>query len=348
MKYGLVFFSDTDNVGDDIQSYAAMRFLPSVDYVIDREHLDAFSLKDQKDGPVSVIMNGWYLHNKCNWPPSNMINPLPISMHFTKWDRYRIGSSFLERLGGEYLRHYEPIGARDDSTMEILQDLGIEAYFSGCMTLTLEMPYSGDKTDEIILVDVEEKISERIKAQKPDAHWIEISHTVIPEEYRKLSMNERFSKVEALLKRYQQASCVVTERLHCALPCLALGTPVLLIYHPERLDRMGSFLGLLHTATPEELLEGKTEFDVFHPPVNSELYMNIRKQLEEKCKQFIYNCEQGNYPSPPQYSNEEIRKWKRWLIWRPLQICGRFVSDTRIGRIMLKVLSKVKKQKIVL
>ena len=36
MKYGLLVFKETDNIGDDIQAYAAERFLPKVDYYIDR------------------------------------------------------------------------------------------------------------------------------------------------------------------------------------------------------------------------------------------------------------------------------------------------------------------------
>ena len=36
MKYGLIYYRDTDNLGDDILSYAGRRFLPKVDYYIDR------------------------------------------------------------------------------------------------------------------------------------------------------------------------------------------------------------------------------------------------------------------------------------------------------------------------
>lgn len=36
-KYGLIVFKNTDNIGDDIQSYAQSQFLPHIDYVIDRE-----------------------------------------------------------------------------------------------------------------------------------------------------------------------------------------------------------------------------------------------------------------------------------------------------------------------
>ena len=58
MKYGLILNFATDNIGDDIQSYAAAQFLPSIDCVIDRESLDRF---DNSDEPVKAIMNGWYL-----------------------------------------------------------------------------------------------------------------------------------------------------------------------------------------------------------------------------------------------------------------------------------------------
>ena len=42
MKYGLLYYKDTDNIGDDIQSYASERFLPRIDYMIDRENLEKF------------------------------------------------------------------------------------------------------------------------------------------------------------------------------------------------------------------------------------------------------------------------------------------------------------------
>jgi len=71
MKFGLVVCSSTDNFGDDILSYASYRFLPKVDYIIDRENADTF-IPDSKEA-VSAIFNGWFLHNKFNWPPSEYI-----------------------------------------------------------------------------------------------------------------------------------------------------------------------------------------------------------------------------------------------------------------------------------
>lgn len=93
MKYGVVVYGETQNIGDDIQSYAAAQLLPSVDYYIEREQLDTF--RPREDEPVNAIMNGWFMHNKFAWPISNCINPLYISMHFCKDDPLNIGNDFL-------------------------------------------------------------------------------------------------------------------------------------------------------------------------------------------------------------------------------------------------------------
>ena len=126
MKYGVMIYESTNNIGDDIQSYAAKRFLPRIDTVIDREEMDGFCLRNKVDEPVTVIMNGWYMHRKFNWPPSPLINPLWISTHISVGACLCIGDHFLDGLGGDYLRQFEPIGARDESTLALLKEKGIE------------------------------------------------------------------------------------------------------------------------------------------------------------------------------------------------------------------------------
>ncbi len=48
MKYGLMYYKSTDNIGDDIQTYVAMKFLPHIDYYIYRESLSCF-VPEKKD-----------------------------------------------------------------------------------------------------------------------------------------------------------------------------------------------------------------------------------------------------------------------------------------------------------
>lgn len=62
MKYGVIVYRNTRNIEDDIQSYAASKLLPQVDYYIEREQLDTFRPKE--DEPVNAIMNGWFMYNK--------------------------------------------------------------------------------------------------------------------------------------------------------------------------------------------------------------------------------------------------------------------------------------------
>ena len=61
-KYGVILYKDTDNIGDDIQTYAAYKKLPRVDYIIDRENMLEFV--PEKKEMVKVIANGWFNHNK--------------------------------------------------------------------------------------------------------------------------------------------------------------------------------------------------------------------------------------------------------------------------------------------
>ena len=77
MKFGVVIHKPTMNLGDDIQTYAAAKLLPHVDYQIDREYISDF--KSENDEPVAVIMNAWWMWKKWNWPPADCIIPKLLS-----------------------------------------------------------------------------------------------------------------------------------------------------------------------------------------------------------------------------------------------------------------------------
>lgn len=313
MKYGLHYFKNTDNIGDDIQCFAAMQYLPSIDCYINREELDTFEFPENPHETIAAIMNGWYMHCKYHWPPSRNILPLWVSMHISQFDFLGVGTRFLDGLGGEYLKHYAPIGARDISTLHLLHEKGIDAYFSGCLTLTINLPSNESERSEILLVDVSEEDEKQILTQYPTSVFTRVSHDVDPDSYSKIPIEERLISVKQLLQRYQQAKCVITSRLHCALPCLALQTPVLLIYKPEYQSRMESFLPLLHVTTPEELSQTLASFHPEHPPRNKETYLPIRKSLRDQCFAFIEKCQ--SCPIPPCFnaSDSAIASWQRVL-----------------------------------
>ena len=123
-KFGVIIYKNTDNLGDDIQTYAAYKLLPQVDYFIDREHLDEFHSKNGEK--IYCIFNGWFLYNNINWPPSNDIIPLPISMHFTdKHLRYNTSKDLFIKRVKDYFNYFNDngVGCRDTSTMSWFKDI---------------------------------------------------------------------------------------------------------------------------------------------------------------------------------------------------------------------------------
>ena len=240
-KYGLLYYKDTDNIGDDIQSYAASRFLPHIDYFIDRENILGFIPNDNEN--VKVIMNAWYIHDKYKFGISPFITPLLISMHLKKFpyeDGLKIESTYLNSSILNTFKKYGPVGARDHNTCEMLNELGIENYFSGCMTLTLEKFEDIKKEEYICAVNISNEELEILKS-KTNKKIIEINQDIEMGSLSVKTWEERKQNVVKLLKLYQGAKFVVTTKLHCALPCLALETDVLVLYDEKFNDRMQTF-----------------------------------------------------------------------------------------------------------
>ncbi len=309
MKYGLLYYKDTDNIGDDIQTYAQKRFLPSIDYYIDREKIGMFIPKKREC--VSVIMNAWYMHNKVAWPPSPYINPLLISMHFTTNSKLNGDYSWLSDLGGQYLKENGPIGCRDENTLKLLKKHGIKGYFSGCMTLTIKPFNNLKKKDYICLVDVDEKIIEKVKKSTKREVKV-ISHSLNPHEYSKNSIENRMENVEKLLRVYQEAHLVITTRLHAMLPSVALKTPVILIQDEKyEKNRLGTFTKLVSCYSSSKFKKDNISDLLENPKQNNNSYIKIVKELENKCNAFV-TAEIRNKSLPKLSDFEEKIKEKNY------------------------------------
>ena len=77
MNFGLLT-TTSKNIGDEIQSLAAYRFLPKVDFLIHRERIDECNLPESD---IKLIMNHWWLWSGKHFPPSDCIDPLYVSFH---------------------------------------------------------------------------------------------------------------------------------------------------------------------------------------------------------------------------------------------------------------------------
>ena len=299
MKYGLIYYNYLENVGNEIQSIAARRFLPNIDYYVDFNTLSEFKADDE----FKIIMNAWYLHDKKSWPPiDENINPLLIAMHLNTYNK-NTPEAFLSDESREFLSKYGPVGARDPLTQEFLQSNDIDSYFSGCLTLTLKGDENVEKEDYIVLVDVSEDVLDFVKSKTDKQIYVvsqglpaDLNKRKLTKKYHFLedriyTSQEKFFYGECLLNLYQRASCVITKRLHVALPCLALETPVLLI-NDDVINgeiRFSGFKDWFEFLTLDEYKSNYNIFDINNPPENRKDYLKYRKNLISTAKKFTGN-----------------------------------------------------------
>lgn len=286
IKFGLLASLTSHNIGDEIQVIAARRFLPRVDLVLDRD-LPADTIAESKT-PVVVIANGWFSHRPEGWPPPSSVIPLLISMHLSLeiWEGIGkldidVPSAFISQSSVDYLKQFGPVGGRDIHTTTLLLSAGIDAYMSGCLTLTLDRDQTVERDEYIVCFDLPNKVIESIhkKTRRP---LVLLTHN-----YYNGNHAERMARAEKLLDLYQRAYCVVTTRLHCALPCLALQTPTLLIDTASDQYRFSGLHELLHHCTPEAFIDSQSLFDLDTPPANNLDYLKFRNALIDQVQEFI-------------------------------------------------------------
>jgi hypothetical protein len=285
--FGYISYS-TFNIGDDIQALAARQFLPNNALPINRESIGVF----RSNSRVHTLVNGWFMHTKFNvyyhstepapqkwWPPAKCIEPLLISFHL----RPQFLPIALSAEGEEYLRRHGPIGARDLDTLRELRARGIPSYFSGCLTLTFKRPDS-QRENVIYAVDIDDECVNYIRS-KTNTPVKVISHENVKFGY--WSNEQRLQYAKELLSLYQKAKCVVTTRLHAALPCLAFQTPVFFIIKNQSDCRFNGLKELTRNGSRQEFLQGGVPFDFNNPPENPKRYIPLRKKLKRTVTKWV-------------------------------------------------------------
>jgi len=330
------------NIGDYIQSLAARQFLPKVDELIDRDQLGLYQGRN-----INMIMNAWYYIWKKNEVFSENIHPLFVAFHLNNTEN-------ISQKTISYLKKNEPIGCRDYQTKKFLQEHDIEAYFSGCLTLTLGMTYKvkeEERNDKIYFVDY------KMGSEKNKSIDREIKN--ILKEYPKsrifykthkypLNKNPKGSLYEAeqLIKDYAKARLVITENIHCALPCLSLGTPVILVLPTFDCKRFRGIVELFNYIGINE--QNKFEINITRNQdgklINKSNYLEYANYLEEICKKFTGNktltfkgCEKNNF----QDHQEDSRSYKQKIFHK--EKCGNKRKITLFGFIKITYTKRKKK-----
>ena len=272
MKFASVQYSK-NNIGDVIQILAASRFLPRIDAWCNRENLDAYQFPE----PHKIILNGWYQHRTGHFFNDRGLLPLITSMHVAPSK----ADSFFTTKVLAFLKKNMPVGCRDTYTLNLMKSKGVDAYFSGCLTLTLEPNPRIPKRDYVLCVDVPEAIADKVRATT-----LRPIHMLNPMWHAHNTFTERLEHAKIYLKKMQQAHCVVTRRLHCALPAVALGTPVVFIadlsYNTVR-ERCSDYLPFLSTFSEKEFLKTTPDFDSL---VAKSTHAEIKSNLIRRCSDF--------------------------------------------------------------
>jgi len=208
------------NLGDTIQSLAAEQFLPRVDVRIERDELNCVP----RDETYLVIMNGFFEPAPGNWPPSDSVCPVFFGFHMA--DKENVHDAMLSDESIRYFRCHQPIGCRDQITASLLREKGVDTYYSKCLTLTFPRRTSEPENGRIYIVDADEAPVSRQLAVQAIRLSHDVPHWLSDEQKRRLAQDR--------LDLYRTtASMVITTKLHCALPCIAMGIPVIFFGDPD-------------------------------------------------------------------------------------------------------------------
>ena len=171
-----------------------------------------------------MIAFGWHMHSLFRLgfglPYHPNINPIFVSFHL---NRSRADAGAID-----YLRAHGPVGCRDWTTVDLLLSAGVDAFFTGCLTTTVNAVFPDRE-------DVERRASRAWSPPstcppaapdqgRPPGRGRSPTAARVP---RGSAWSTGIAGGDRLLEHYQRRyGRVVTSRLHSYLPATSLGIPV--------------------------------------------------------------------------------------------------------------------------
>ena len=126
-----------------------------------------------------------------------------------------------------------------------------------------------------------------------EAHYILYGHMKLGTNYP--TVDDKLALAESLIRRYAAAKAVITTRIHCALPCLGLETPVIYMERENDTEqstmRMGGVKDLFNIVSWDgQCIHNKTEVGKITAetfPENKSLWRKYADGLAAACERFI-------------------------------------------------------------
>lgn len=253
MKYGRLTFTaainstDLCNLGDIVQVFA-------VDIIYHAMHIDKKDIVNisidelgtYQGEKVLLPIAGYFNYRRKApaFPTSEDIIPVFLSLYTT---------SRLYLNKHEFWKKQGPIGCRDEKTMQLMRKKGYDAWLFGCMTMLFPKRDFMPQTQHVFIVDAEPGVFDYIPEElMKSAECITHEAKVDWKMSREQIAQEMENKTRKLLERYyKEATLIVTSRLHCAVPCIAMGIPTVVVRKGFD-ERFGWIDKFIHLYTPDE------------------------------------------------------------------------------------------------
>ena len=281
------------SLGDEFQSLAVAQFLPRVDAFVPRDNLNlAFPPQPQgAPSPLHLVMAARFCCRPRIWPPPQHINPLFVG--FRLEPNPTTTKQFLTTEGLDYLRQHAPVGCRDQAVCDYLDSLGVPTILTGCVTLTLDRFDHFDAElaakNSVLAIDLPDDIFALLPAAIRSSAircMQELSFTA-PQ-----TQHYRTTQARRRLQELASASLVITTRLHATLPCVAFGTPVVLVDNGgETQSRTAGLNGMFHSFRRSEagFSERFGAFPWHSPPPNpgSDQRLTLAQRTTEMIRAWL-------------------------------------------------------------
>ena len=227
-RFADVEFSGVDGLGElasDLQARVRPELrIPSAPR---RVHLVPVSRDFSRGDPIHegtwLPAFGWHLHSsfalRYGLPYHPGVRPLFFSFHLHALEA-------LDEPTLAYLRTHGPVGCRDWATVDVLLSAGVDAFFTGCVTSTVDAVFPTldflDRTEATAVGLIDSPAPDDL----PPGQEVESLQNA-EDDNRDLHLVDGTRVAIRLLEHYQQRLArVVTSRLHAYLPATSLGLTV--------------------------------------------------------------------------------------------------------------------------
>lgn len=215
----------TENLGDHIQIIAGDRLSARAGWLatarVDRDNEIANPPPGDEKNGTGILLNGWFKTNPAQWPPHRSYLPLYLGFHIRLFQ----SPSLVSPEAIDHYKAHGPIGCRDRYTLSLLRAHGVDAFLSHCLTLTYPRRLPDvDRQTEVFVVSRDPRIQDYLPADI--GPYTFVSHYSGDDDFAANMIRAR-----RLLDTYRtRARLIITTLLHCALPAIAMGIPVIVLY----------------------------------------------------------------------------------------------------------------------